>query len=98
MLAWLYGAIVQRCRAHGVTPIFVAVPITGKWDPVLDERASRSIEVARTAGFRIIDCRHAYDGLDPDKRWIAPWDSHPNAECHRMLAGMLYEKINEAGL
>ena len=98
ILAWVYGAIAQRCHDHGATPIFVVVPITGKTDAVLDARVDKSIEIAKAAGFVIMDCRRAYDGIDPAKRWIAPWDSHPNAECHKMLAQMLYDKINEAGM
>ena len=98
ILAWVYGGIVQRCRDRNIAPYFVVVPHTGATDATVEARVDQSIEIAKTAGFTVIDCRKAYDGLDPAKRWIAPWDSHPNTQCHHMLAQMLYDKINEAGL
>jgi hypothetical protein len=98
ILAWVYGGIVQRCRDRNISPFFVVVPHTGATDATVEARVDRSIEVAKTAGFTVIDCRKAYDGLDPAQRWITPWDSHPNTQCHHMLAQMLYDKINSAGL
>jgi D-alanyl-lipoteichoic acid acyltransferase DltB (MBOAT superfamily) len=98
LLAWVYGEMVQRCKERGVVPMAAFIPHTMAIEPEVQVRVDRMMQIAHDAGFTVLDLTHAYDGADYPKLWIAPWDSHPNAQCHRMLAQVLYDKLNAAGL
>ncbi len=50
------------------------------------------MEIARQAGFTVLDTSSAYDGIhDWEALWIAKWDRHPGARGHRILAGKIYD-------
>ena len=99
MLAWVYGEMVRRCKERGVVPMAAFIPHTMAIEPEVQARVDRMMQIARDAGFTVIDLTHAYDGADYPKLWLAPWDSHPNVEGHRRLADALYTKLKgEAGL
>jgi hypothetical protein len=71
------------------------LPTTRKVDdPKKLANMQRQMEMAREAGFVVLDLTAAYDRVeDFPSIWIAPWDSHPNAEGHRMLAEELYAQL-----
>jgi hypothetical protein len=52
--------------------------------------------MARDAGFRIVDLSGLYGDLDRERLVVAPWDAHPNAEAHRLIAELLYERLRAA--
>ena len=96
LLLWTYQEIVRRCQERGVVPMAAYIPhmtdVSGESETMA--RKARQMEIARQAGFVVLDLTHAYDGApDMHKLWIAPWDSHPNAEGHRMLADALYQAL-----
>jgi hypothetical protein len=95
LLLWLYTEIVRRCRDRGLVPMAAYLPTTRKVDdPKKLADMQRQMEMAREAGFVVLDLTAAYDGVeDFPSIWIAPWDSHPNAEGHRMLAEELYAQL-----
>ena len=95
LLKWLYAEIVARCREHGVVPMAGYIPSPRKIDdPHKQADLARQMELAREAGFVVLDMTHAFDGeTDPRELWIAPWDSHPNARGHRLLADALYAEL-----
>ncbi len=95
LLRWVYAQVVARCREHNVTPMAAFIPhMTNiSHEPETMARKARQMELAREAGFVVLDLTHAYDSVDPRTLWIAPWDSHPNAEGHRLLADALYQSL-----
>jgi len=94
LLRWVYNEIVRRCRERGIVPIAAFIPQT-KYHlaPETQAEIARQLDIAREAGFTVIDMRDAYDGVEYSDLWIAPWDGHPNAKGHRLLAEKLYEGL-----
>jgi hypothetical protein len=95
LLAWIYARVVERCAEHGVVPMAAFLP---HMSDISDEhellaRKARQMELAREAGMVVLDLTKAYQGVDPRTMWIAPWDSHPNADGHRMLGDELYQAL-----
>jgi hypothetical protein len=94
LLLWVYEQMVKECRDHGAVPMVGFIRLVTH-DPERDRReAAGQVEVARRAGFHVIDMVDAYDSLpDLDAIWLAPWDHHPNAKGHRLIADRLYAGI-----
>ena len=102
LLAWGYGQIVEDCRARGVVPVWLMVPLPE------DQEHTPGIDlmrrIAEEAGFLTLDLTHAavYGDRDPESLVLRPWDRHPNAEASRLLAdalhGILLENSEALGL
>lgn len=88
-----YRHIAEECRKHGIAPVWVLLP------GVKEGRSRRDVteltEFARLAGFTVLDITDAYDGYGQSRLVIAPWDDHPNARAHRLLAERVYKAIKE---
>ena len=91
MLAWVYDQIVFECRAAGVEPVWVLVPPVGRLP------ASVSVEplfdMARRAGFRVLDLTSTFDGVDPQTLHRNSFDEHPNARGHEMIADAFHKAL-----
>ncbi|HEU4364910.1 MAG TPA: SGNH/GDSL hydrolase family protein [Candidatus Krumholzibacteria bacterium] len=98
LLRWLYDEIVRRCNERGIVPMAGYIPHMMSIDaePAKVAAVRRQMEIAREAGMVVIDMTDAYDGTDYRSLWIAPWDSHPNAEGHGLLADKLYDELKRA--
>jgi D-alanyl-lipoteichoic acid acyltransferase DltB (MBOAT superfamily) len=95
LLRWLYGQVAQRCRERGIVPMAGFIPHTGEITPEMRALVVRQMELAREAGLVVIDMTGAYAGADLQSLWIAPWDSHPNADGHRLIAEKLYDGLKD---
>ena len=95
LLRWLYGEIARRCNERGVVPMAGYIPNTRKYGEEKEADLRRQMEIAREAGLVVIDMTAAFEGTDLRSLWIAPWDSHPNAEGHRLIASELYAGLRE---
>ena len=99
---WGYGLIAERCRARGVLPVWIYYPVSRVDGEPVRHRAEgqRLREIAQEAGFVILDLSGAYDGMEPSLLRVAPWDGHPNALAHRLLAQRLWDELlaNEEAL
>ena len=93
LLRWVYAELVRRCRERGIVPMAGYIPPTGEFLPERQADVRRSMEVAREEGFVVLDMTDAYAGAELNRLWIAPWDSHPDATGHRMLADALYDRL-----
>lgn len=85
-LEWTCRRFVETCRRNGAKPVAIFLPrpeiIRGESQLLSDQS-----ELARRTGFEVIDMSQAYGAVaDKRKLWIAPWDQHPNATGHRLLA------------
>lgn len=92
ILAWVYNRMVKDCQENGINPVFVSLP------PVGPEQETPNIELARSAGFNIIDLTGVYDGHDRTKLILSQWDSHPTPEGHQLVAERLYKELHRANL
>jgi hypothetical protein len=58
-----------------------------------DPRVNRLFELAREAGFVILDLSNVYGDTDLTSLWISKTDAHPNAAGHRVIAEGLYKAL-----
>jgi lysophospholipase L1-like esterase len=88
---WAFRRIVTLSRERGIRPIFVLIPMPR--DGALMDDAPMLLDLARDAGFDVIDLSDVYAGRDERTLTVAQWDRHPNAEGHRLIAARLYEEL-----
>jgi hypothetical protein len=91
LVEWAYEGIAERCRQEGIRAVFVYLP--GASSSAYDKDGAEMRELARKAGFTVIDLENAYGGSPPESVEVAPWDSHPNALGHQMIARALYPAL-----
>jgi len=93
ILLWAYGRIVEQCRQRDILPVWVCLPT---WPGVDDSaRVARLVPIAEQAGFIALNLFDAYDGAKGAYLQLAPWDKHPNARGHRLIAERLYEALRK---
>ena len=93
LLQWMMDEFARLCRERGIATLAVFLPrpehIEGEADLIREQQ-----EMARKAGFTILEASDAYREMGkPSDLWIAPWDKHPNAEGHRMLADRIHASL-----
>lgn len=90
---WAYRRFVEESQRRGILPVMVVIPrIVGVDEP---EEVQRTIEMGRQAGFTVIDLSQVYSDQDVDSILLAPWDWHPNAAGHRVIADKMYQALLE---
>lgn len=97
LLGWVYRRIIELCEQQGVLPIFLSIPQPRDESPAFQRGIQAQMDIARESGFVVIDILDAFASASDryTDLWIAPWDLHPNAEGHRMLAEGLYTAMTE---
>jgi hypothetical protein len=60
----------------------------------LGQRAENDVQMAREAGFEIIDLSNVYTGEDEANLRVGEFDFHPNAYAHRLIAIRLYHELH----
>jgi len=94
VLADVYQRFVRSCREHGATPVWFYLPLLTGLDREDPGKVAMAHEVAREAGFVMLDVSHVYDGHKLETLQIGPWDVvHPNAVGHGLVADTLYDKL-----
>jgi hypothetical protein len=95
LVTWALRRIVEVCRQRGIDPVWAYLSTPGV---VIDEEAEGLVTAARDAGFLVLDIRDAYGGHSDSDLAVAPWDSHPNAFAHRLIADRLYRALVGEGV
>jgi hypothetical protein len=88
---WATERMASEIRANGGVPVMLAITPA---DP-LPRDPNALLRVAAERGVLAFDLTHLYDGLDLSGIRVAPWDNHPNATGHRMIADELYTQLRE---
>jgi hypothetical protein len=92
MLGAVYRSIVEECRANGVRPVYVYLPMPGFADK---DPGPELLTLARDAGFQVADLT-GWAGDTPPARLFGDLDSdHPNALGHELIAAALARLIKE---
>ena len=95
VVSWAYARLVRDCRERGIRPLFLALWPPGR-SPKEAKREERTAQLAREAGFEVIDLHGIYKGVtNITQLWVARWDHHPNAEAHRLIAAGLHDRLVE---
>jgi len=92
LVRWAYGRIADTCRQKNILPVWILLPL----EPGVPEPAAkiqRLVQMARDAGFRVVDLSGVYDGYDAPGLQVAEWDRHPNQKGHRLIAEALYRAL-----
>jgi hypothetical protein len=88
---WATERMASEIRANGGVPVMLAItPV----DP-LPRDPDALLRLAAEQGVLAFDLMHLYDGLDLSALRVAPWDNHPNAIGHRMIADGLYSQLSQ---
>jgi hypothetical protein len=100
VLRWAYGRMTSGCAQRGIAAFATIIPIPAESAPEAKLDEQREEYLAREGGFTVIGMLDVYDSLPAlDGIWVAPWDQHPNANGHVMLADRLYAGlVRELGL
>ena len=85
---WALRRIAALAHALDMDPVFALVPMP--LDGVLMDDAPRLLDLARAAGFEVIDLSDVYEGHDERALTVAEWDRHPNPAGHRLIADRVY--------
>jgi len=88
---WATERMAREVRASGGIPVMLAITPA---DP-LPRNADALLRVAAEHQILAFDLLHLYDGLDLSAIRVAPWDNHPNATGHRMIADALYAQLRQ---
>ena len=91
MLEWTWTEMVRIARERGVKPVWVFLPTLELHAASANLAWMR--DIARDAGFEIIDLYDVYDGEDMFALRIADWDYHPNAAGHRLIGERLWKEL-----
>jgi hypothetical protein len=65
---------------------------------ISEEIAHHLTGLATEAGFSVVNLTNAYANHDLETLIVAPWDRHPNAKGHQLIADHLYEAIQTKAL
>lgn len=96
LLEWGYRDFARFAEEHGIVPIVFVLPRTGDTVSHYNNEWEHLSEIAGKAGLTVIDLKGVYG--DPQERnnlKLAPWDWHPNAKGHELLARRIYEDLME---
>ncbi len=83
--------IADLCAVHRVRCIYSLVP-TPTW------AASRAagppmVKAAQESGFTMLNLDDVFTGRDARELTVAPWDYHPNAKAHALIADRLFAEL-----
>jgi predicted RecB family endonuclease len=89
--AFTYRHIAERARQSGAKPVWIFLPQVrpGSWQ----EATAGAMQLARDAGFEVIDLSDVYDEAGPERVRLAEWDDHPNALGHELVARRLFAEL-----
>jgi D-alanyl-lipoteichoic acid acyltransferase DltB (MBOAT superfamily) len=87
---WATRRMTADIRAGGAVPVLLAISPA---DPL--PRDPEALLRIADSGVLAFDLLHLYDGQELTAIRVAPWDNHPNAIGHRMIADGLYHQLRQ---
>lgn len=94
LVAWAYTSLAETARAHDIVPIVVLLPLIGDTDSAYNDEWRDLSEIWRKAAFTAINLGDAYGPLNERNQYkLAPWDWHPNAAGHTLIARHLVQQL-----
>ncbi len=94
ILGRIYQLMVEDCRAHGATPIWFYTTGAEGMAAENPQYVARVTQLAKDAGFVILELPDVMRDYDPTKVRLATWDrDHVNALGHSILANAIYTEL-----
>ncbi len=90
VLALSFRRFAELTRARGITPVVLALNVV--FDEVPAEVPLRA--VIEDAGLPLVNLFEVYPAAQRAALRVAPWDDHPNAAGHRLIADALYRELS----
>jgi lysophospholipase L1-like esterase len=86
---WAIDRIAEVSQAHGARPVMLAL------NAIVDDAPADvpNASAARGAGVPVIDLFDVFPAGQREALRAAPWDDHPNAAGHRLIAERLYPQL-----
>jgi hypothetical protein len=93
LLRVAFEKLAETCREHGVPVFLVMIPDFG--EPIGARRgAPRVNALGAELGFQVIDLQRMLRHMPSESALkLAPWDNHPNARGHRLIADQIYSEL-----
>lgn len=91
---YLYKKMVAFCENNRIKPVWVFLPTTNE---VIadDNRINNLKDLAKNAGFETYSLKRIYSNYSKESITVSNVDPHPNALGHVLIAGGVYQIINE---
>jgi len=94
LIEWILGRMATAARDRGSRSVLVMLRLP----TVSGARQTLMRRAATAAGMPVIDLTRVYPPALEESLRLAPWDNHPNAEAHRLLAEALRDELVRLGL
>jgi D-alanyl-lipoteichoic acid acyltransferase DltB (MBOAT superfamily) len=93
LLRLAFEKLARACHERGVPVFLLMIPDFG--EPLGGRRAAPGvIALGLEQGFRVIDLRGMLRHMPKENALkLAPWDNHPNARGHRLIADRIYRGL-----
>ncbi len=93
LLRFAFEKLASACREHEVPIFLLMIPDFGE-PPGGRRSATGVIALGVEQGFRVIDLRGMLRHMPKENALkLAPWDNHPNARGHRLIADRIYRGL-----
>jgi len=93
MSDFAWRRLIAACRERGMAAYMTLLPATLAAPPSANERTAQAAAMEER-GFTFLDLSDVFQVDRPARDLVvAPWDGHPNAAGHRLIANALYDKL-----
>lgn len=82
----------KLARPHGALPMLLVLDLV----VAPDADVSRLIATAEQQGYVVFNLLDVYGAHDAADLRVAPWDNHPNALAHELIADRLYHELADS--
>jgi D-alanyl-lipoteichoic acid acyltransferase DltB (MBOAT superfamily) len=89
VIAWSFRRFTEVALSHGVVPMVLGL------NAVVDDAPPGvpDSDVIRELGLPVFDLVEVFPRDELSAYRVAPWDDHPNAAGHRLIAARLYDQL-----
>jgi hypothetical protein len=92
-ILWAYREMAEISRRNNILPVLIVLPT---WPGVDDaDKAVPLIQAAEQAGFITLSLTDVYGNAKGIDLQVAPWDRHPNARGHELIAEGIYRVLQK---
>ncbi|HEX8517254.1 MAG TPA: hypothetical protein VF868_13740, partial [Bacteroidia bacterium] len=91
IIRWGYLEIAKKCREQNAVPVWAYLLTTT--ESVNQEEYKQIKAYAESLGFITLDMRDVYGNRERKSIQVSEWNTHPNAEGHRLIAEKFYNEL-----